>query len=101
MAERAEPILSKLASSERRIEWGAAALLFALLVQTGGIVWWGARIDTRVSAVEQKISATASAGETIARLDERTAAMNATIDRIDRRVSVAEERQAARDGYGR
>jgi hypothetical protein len=101
VAERAEPILTKLASSERRIEWGGAALLFALLVQTGGIVWWGARIDTRVSAVEQKISATANAGETIARLDERTAAMNATIDRIDRRVSVAEERQAAREGYGR
>jgi hypothetical protein len=36
------------------------------------------------------------------RFDERTAAMNATIDRIDRRVSVAEERQAAQSarGYG-
>lgn len=101
MAERAEPILSKIASSERRIEWSAAALAFTILAQTGGIIWWGARIDTRVSQVEQKVSATASAGETIARLDERTAAMNATIDRIDRRVSVAEERQAARDGYGR
>lgn len=101
MAERAEPILTKLASSERRIEWSAAALAFTILVQTGGIIWWGATMNQRMAAVEEKIGATASAGETIARLDERTAAMNATIDRIDRRVSVAEERQAAHDGYGR
>jgi hypothetical protein len=100
MAERAGPVLEKLASSERKIEWSALALGFAILLQTGGIVWWGSSMNQRMATVEQKISATASAGETIARLDERTAAMNSTIDRIDRRVSVAEERQAAR-GYAR
>ena len=101
MAERAEPVLTKLSSTERRIEWSAAALAFTILVQTGGIIWWGATMNQRMAAVEEKISASANTGETIARLDERTAAMSSTIDRIDRRVSVAEERQAARDGYGR
>ncbi|EJL33231.1 hypothetical protein PMI01_02193 [Caulobacter sp. AP07] len=101
VAETAQPIMSELRRGERRIEWGAAALLFALLVQTAGIVWWGARIDTRVSQVEQKLGASASAGETIARLDERTTSMLTTLDRIDRRLTATEERQAAREGYGR
>jgi hypothetical protein len=85
MAERAEPILTKLASSERRIEWSAAALGFAILIQTGGIIWWGARIDQRVSTMEQKISATAAAGETLARLDERTQFLVTTVNRLDQR----------------
>ena len=101
MAERAEPILNKLASSERRIEWSAAALGFAILLQTGGIIWWGATMNQRMAAVEQKIGATASAGETIARLDERTTSMLTTLDRIDRRLTATEERQSAREGYGR
>lgn len=101
MAEQAAPILHKIASSERRIEWSAAALALTLLIQTGTAVWWASAMNERMAAVEQKISASANTGETIARLDERTAAMNATIDRIDRRVSVAEERQALRDRSGR
>jgi hypothetical protein len=71
VAERAEPILNRLASSERRIEWSAAALGFAIMLQTGGIIWWGATMNQRMAAVEQKIGATASAGETIARLREQ------------------------------
>lgn len=89
-------VITELKRNEKRIEWGAAALLVTILIQTGGIVWWGAKIDQRVSNLEEKISATASAGETIARLDERTASMVISIDRIDRRVSAAEERQTGR-----
>lgn len=85
----------------KRIEWGAAALLLTLLVQTAGIVWWASRIDQRVSTMEQKVAAAAPAGETIARLDERTASMLTTIDRIDRRLTATEERQADHDGFGR
>jgi hypothetical protein len=86
--------MTEFKRAEKRIEWGAAALLASLLIQTAGIVWWGAKIDQRVSNLEEKIGATASAGETIARLDERTASMLTTIDRIDRRVSATEDRQA-------
>jgi hypothetical protein len=96
VAERAEPVLTKLMSTERRIEWGAAALVFAIFLQTGGIIWWGATMSQRMTTVEAKISATASTGETIARLDERTASMLTTIDRLDRRFTEAEVRKAER-----
>jgi hypothetical protein len=75
-------ILSEMKRGERRVEWGAAALGLTILVQTGGIIWWGAKLDQRVSTVEARVVSSASAGETIARLDERTAAMQTSIDRI-------------------
>lgn len=87
-------VLSELKRGERRIEWGAAALAATLLIQTAGIVWWGAKLDQRVASVEQKVAATESAGETIARLDERTSSMLTTIDRIDRRLTANEDRGA-------
>lgn len=101
MTEQPSSVPNGRLGGETRIEWGALALGFTILLQTAGIVWWGARIDTRVSQVEQKVGATASAGETIARLDERTTSMLTTLDRIDRRLTATEERQAVGDGYGR
>lgn len=74
--------MSALKREGRRIEWGALALGLTILVQTAGIVWWGAKLDQRVSSVEARMVSNASAGETIARLDERTAAMQTSIDRI-------------------
>lgn len=88
--------MNALKREGRRIEWGALALGVTILVQTGGIIWWGAKLDQRVSSVEARMVSNASAGETIARLDERTASMLTTIDRIDRRVSATEDRQSGR-----
>jgi hypothetical protein len=93
MAERAEPIMTELKRGERRIEWSAAALGFAILLQTAGIIWWGARIDQRVSTMEQKINATAAAGETLARLDERTQFLVTTVNRLDQRQQDQEGRR--------
>lgn len=92
MPEDKPSVISELRRGERRIEWGAAALGASLLLQTAGIVWWGAKIDQRVSNLEEKISATASAGETIARLDERTAAMQTSIDRIYQTIETEQNR---------
>ena len=87
-------VLSELKRGERRVEWGAAALGLTLLIQTAGIIWWGAKLDQRVASVEQKVAASSSDGQTIARLDERTSAMLTTIDRIDRRLTASEDRGA-------
>lgn len=93
MAERAQPVLSEIRRSEKKIEWGAAALGVTILIQTAGIVWWASRIDQRVSTVEQKVTATAAAGETLARLDERTRFLVTTIDRLDQRQQDQEARR--------
>lgn len=88
--------VTEVLRSERRIEWAAIALGASLLVQTGGIIWWGGKIDQRVSSIEKRVTETSSQGETIARLDERTNAMLATIDRIDRALNERSDREARR-----
>ncbi len=93
VAERAQPVLTQIRHSERKIEWGAAALGFTILMQTAGLVWWGARIDQRVTALEQKVTATAAAGETLARLDERTQFLVTTVNRLDQRQQDQEARR--------
>lgn len=71
------------------------ALCAGLLIQTAGIVWWGAHIDQRMSAVEEKVNATAGAAETIARLDERTSGLVTTVNRIDARLNAQDDANLA------
>lgn len=74
-----------------RFNWPMAGVVLALLVQTFGLIVWGAKIDQRVGALEQKVSASEKLSETVARMDERTSAMKSTLDHMDSRLS-AEER---------
>ncbi len=71
----------------------AIALAFGLLAQTAGIVWWGGHIDERVSVVEEKLAAGQGTAALIARLDERTAGLVTTMDRIDKRLDAQDDRR--------
>ena len=62
-------------------------LIAAVVLQACGLVWWGAHIDQRMTAVEERVAVMASTRETIARLDERTAGLVTTVDRIDQRLN--------------
>lgn len=66
-------------------------LVVGLLVQSAGIVWWGAHIDQRMSAVEDKVAAGANVQATIARLDERTSNLVTTVNRIDARMNAQDD----------
>lgn len=78
-----------------RVNWPMAGVVLALLVQTSGLIIWGAKIDQRVGVLEQKISASEKLSETVARMDERTLAMASTLEHMDARLS-AEERGGGR-----
>ena len=69
----------------------AASFILALLAQSAGIVWWGARIDTRVTAIEQKVQASAGFAELLARMDERTSSLVVTVNRIDARINAQDD----------
>lgn len=70
---------------------GTITLVGALLVQTCGIVWWAARIDQRMTTVEQKVLAVQDANATLARLDERTASLSITVNRIAGRMDAQDD----------
>lgn len=92
-AERAQPLMTEIRRSEKKIEWGAAALGLTILIQSATLVWWAARVDQRVAVLEQKVTATAAAGETLARLDERTQFLVTTVNRLDQRQQDQEVRR--------
>lgn len=60
------------------VNWTAAGVLMALLVHAAAAVWFASSLDRRVTNIEQQLPAGA-----IARLDERTAQMSRTLDRLD------------------
>ena len=69
----------------------ACGLIGGLLIQSASIVWWGARIDQRMTTVEQKVSAYASTDALLARMDERTASLTTTVNRIDARINAQDD----------
>jgi len=80
------------------------ALIGALLIQAGTIIWWASGLegrmtsyDRRISANEAEISKTDSAQDTITerltRIEERTSATNAMLTRIEAYLSIIEEKR--------
>jgi hypothetical protein len=67
--------------------WGLITLAIGLLIQTASLVVWGAKMDQRVQMLEQRTDQMAAVSETVARMDERTQSLVATVNRIETRIS--------------
>lgn len=77
----------------RHVDWGMIGVIVALTIQGAGTVWWASSMDRRVSQLEQDIAPVRAATETVARLDERTAAIKEGLNRIERRLDTQEARR--------
>lgn len=81
---------------KRHVDWtiiGVIGSIVAILVQTGGMVWWAGSINQRMATVEQKVGSFEDAAATLARLDERTSAIQVDTTRIYSRVESLERRE--------
>ena len=58
------------------------ALIASILIQTAGIVWWGATTSERVNALERKADAVAPQAERLARVETRLEAVQLGISEI-------------------
>jgi hypothetical protein len=76
-------------SAPPQISWSALSFIMALLVQSGGTIWWAASAERRIAALES-VTEPLSTG-LLARLDERSAAQSTAIDRIERRLDGADQ----------
>lgn len=45
------------------------ALILAIIVQTAGMVWWGATTSERLNAVERRVEMTAPQGDRLTRVE--------------------------------
>lgn len=67
-------------------------VVLALLVQTISLFVWGAKLEQRVVTLEQKVEAAEQLAVTVARVDERTASLVTTVNRIETGLSHAGRR---------
>lgn len=91
MKEHAEPEEQAMTSNKLSIDWTVPVpVLIALALQAGTVVWWGAGIDRRVSALEQASASNSQTPVTIARLDERTSSLAEAMQRVERHLETIE-----------
>lgn len=60
------------------------ALIFAILVQTGALIWWASSISERVTVLERDRTATAPQGERLTRVEVKLENVQTGVDRIER-----------------
>jgi hypothetical protein len=71
-----------LHSDARKLNWSMIGVIVALVLQAVTLVFWGGGLNQRVSNLERVVAPLADG--TLARLDERTEAMQKQLDRIER-----------------
>jgi hypothetical protein len=71
-----------LHTDARKLNWAMIGVIVALIIQAATLVFWGGGINQRVTTLERTVAPLADG--TLARLDERTEAMQKQLDRIER-----------------
>lgn len=77
----------------RKIDTALVGIAVTILLQCIMAIWWAATMNSRVEKLEADVAPVRSMAETMARLDERTRAMEGTTQRIERKLDSAEERR--------
>ena len=62
------------------------SLILAMFVQAGALIWWGSKLDSRVTSLEAKVASTSHLSEDVAMIDEQTKAIQEALARIERGV---------------
>ncbi len=79
---------------EPLVSWSMLAMIAAVVLQTGALVWWAASktadLDRRTAALEETVAPLSSG--MLARIDERTQATNIAIERVEKRLDRMEPR---------
>lgn len=69
------------------VTWAKAGAVLAVIAPSVGGAWWMSNLDTKVQVHEAQIDKLLVVPETVGRIDERTIAMQKTIDRIESQLS--------------
>jgi hypothetical protein len=81
------------AEIKRHVDWsiiGLVGTIAGLLVQSATIVWWASGLNEKVNNIESRMASMETSSATLARLDERTAAMQTDLSRTYARVEQLE-----------
>lgn len=62
------------------------AVIIALMMQTGGFIWWGAKADERLSALERKVESSAPQGDRLTRVEVNLESIKESLTEIKSRL---------------
>lgn len=65
------------------------ALVLAIMVQSAGMVWWGATLSARVATLEEKSVAGSGQPERLVKVETQVEGLTKTMDRIERKLDRA------------
>ncbi|MET3528545.1 hypothetical protein [Phenylobacterium koreense] len=77
----------------RKIDTALIGIVITIVLQLAGGLWWAATMSGRVDKLEADVAPARQVAETVARLDERFKAMEASTQRIERKMDAAETRR--------
>jgi len=77
----------------RKIDTALIGIVITLILQFTGALWWAATMNARLDELEADIAPARQVVETVARLDERTKAMEIATQRIERMLDGVEARR--------
>lgn len=58
------------------------AIIMTILLQTGGVIWWGATVAERLSALERKVDLAAPQADRLTKVETRLEAVQDGISEI-------------------
>lgn len=62
------------------------AVIIALVFQTGGFIWWGAKADERLSSLERKVESSAPQADRLTRVEVNIEAIKDSLNEIKGRI---------------
>ena len=77
----------------RKIDTALIGIVITLILQFAGALWWAATMNARLDKLEADIAPARQVVETVARLDERSKAMEIATQRIERKLDGVETRR--------
>lgn len=77
----------------KKIDTALIGIVITLIVQAAGAIWWAATMNARLDKLEADIAPARQVVETVARLDERSKAMEIAAQRIERKLDGVETRR--------
>lgn len=77
----------------KKIDTALIGIVITLIVQAAGAIWWAATMNARLDKLEADIAPARQVVETVARLDERSKAMEIATQRIERKLDGVETRR--------
>jgi hypothetical protein len=77
----------------RKIDTALLGIVLTLLLQGVTAIWWAATMNNRMTQLEKDLAPARTVFETVARLDERSKAMESSTARIERKLDSLEQRR--------